>query len=80
MIEPGVDPFAFALAVSPALACPSPDEAAAVSAAPAAAAELPVLVELAELMAPPVLMPEPPPVLLADEPALSPVLTEPLAA
>jgi len=77
---PAMDPFAFAFAVSPALACPSPDEAAAVSAASAAAAELPVPVELAELRAPALLTPEPPPVLLADESALSPVLTAPLAA
>lgn len=72
--------LALADAVSVALPVPSPDEAAAVSAAPAAAAELPPAVLLAELRAPPLVMPLPPPVLLAVEVAWSDVLTVPLAA
>ena len=59
--------LALADAFSVALPVPSPDEAAAVSAAPAAAAELPAAVLLAELVAPALVTPLPLPVLLAVE-------------
>jgi hypothetical protein len=67
LIELDWEALALADAFSVALPVPSPEEAAAVSAAPAAAAELPPVVLLAELRAPAPVTPLPPPVLLAVE-------------
>lgn len=76
--EPDWDAWASADAFAAAPAVPLPAEAAAVPAAAAAAAELPLDDALPVASAFPLLRPVPPPVVLALEPVLVEALTEPL--